>query len=215
MATPDFDLRPAGGAPGPRRTAPAAPPRPPMPPTPPTPGSPTAGARHVQRGRTVNKTKNGGGFNPSFNPGLSININKNTGGNTAGQTPGQGGPGPASSRGTSDTPGSAFMSNEDIRAFAEHVRKEGRQRATLRSMDAEQLEAVLRTIPDVNGSIGGARMRARRVSRHLKRIAKAEQLIAREATALYAAFEREYDSNARTVAKGRTAPPPRAAFNFR
>ncbi|MBM9509958.1 plasmid transfer protein TraA [Actinacidiphila acididurans] len=217
MAAPDYDLHPSG--PGPRRLAPAAPPRPTAPPTPPTPPaaagpSPTARARHERRGKTVNKTRNGGGFNPSFNPGVNITVVKQSGG-SGGNGAGQGGTtaGP-SGTGSSGTPGSAFMSNEDIRTFAEHVRRGARARATERAMDAEQLEEVLRHIPDLNGSIGGARMRARRVSKHLKRIAKAEQVIAKEAAAAYASFEREYDSNARTVSKGRTPPPPRAKFSF-
>lgn len=218
MAAPDYDLHPS--APGPRRLAPAAPPRPTAPPTPPTPPaaggpSPTARARHERRGKTVNKTRNGGGFNPSFNPGLNITVVKQTGG-SGGNGAGQSGTttaGPAGS-GASGTPGSSFMSNADIRTFCEHVRKNARTRTTERAMDAEQLQAVLQTIPDLNGSLGGSRARARRVSRHLKRIAKAEQLIAKEATALFAAFEREYESNARTVGRGRPAPAPRAKFTF-
>lgn len=238
---PDYDLRPDDG--GGRRphvdrtpTQPFIPARKSAPPTPPprqaaqapegdsTPrtrrvqgewlptGGPTRPQRREQRGKTVHKTRNGGGFNPSINPSLSINV-KSGGGNTAGQGPGPAGSGSESARG--GTPGAGFMSNEDIHAFSEHIRREGRKRATERSMDAEQLEVVLRTIPDTNGSIGGARMRARRVSRHLKRIAKAEQLIAKEGAAMYAAFEREYEADLRTVGRGRTAPPPRAKFDWR
>lgn len=167
-------------------------------------------ARHEQRARTVNKTKNGGGFNPSFNVTPSVNVTKvvNPGVGPAGSTAGPTG-------GGSGTPGSGFMSNEDIHKFSEYIRKEGRKRAGERAMDAEQLEQVLRHIPDSTGSLVGARMRARRVSRHLKRIAKAEQLIAKEGTALYAAFEREYEAELRKVGRGRAAQPRPSGFAWR
>lgn len=175
-------------------------------------GGGNARARHEQRGRTVNKTRNGGGFNPSFNINPSVNISKggpvNPGVGPAGSTA-------APSNGGSGVPGAGFMSNEDIHKFAEHIRKEGRKRAGERAMDAEQLEQVLRHIPDVNGSLVGARMRARRVSRHLKRIAKAEQLIAKEGAALYAAFQREYDAELNKIGKGRAHQARPAQFGWR
>lgn len=220
----DFDLRPGSGG--------SVPPRPAQPPrVGPQQGGRTGGektprsalgvsdpgitypskerARREQRVKTVHKTRNGGGFNPSVNPSISINVNKGGAGNGAGQ-----GPGPAVNGGTS-TPGSSFMSNEDIHKFSEHIRKEARKRAGERAMDAEQLEQVLRHIPDSAGSMAGARLRARRVSRHLKRIAKAEQLIAKEATAAYSSFEKEYEAELRKVGRGRTQQQPRTAFGWR
>ncbi|HEY5835008.1 plasmid transfer protein TraA [Streptomyces sp.] len=208
-AEPDFDLRPGGAArPGPVPPRPAQPPR-----TAPGPQPGSAQQRHQQRGKTINKTRNLGGINPSINPSLSINITKG-GGNGAGQGTGPAGAG-AGGAGNAGTPGSGFMSNEDIHKFSEHIRKEGRKRAGERAMDAEQLEQVLRHIPDSTGSMAGARMRARRVSRHLKRIAKAEQLIAKEAAALYAQFEREYEAELRKVGRGRAQQPSRTAFGWR
>lgn len=164
-----------------------------------------ARARQQQRGRTINKTKIGGGFiNPSVNVTKVVNPGVGPAGSTA--TPSNGGSG---------VPGAGFMSNEDIHKFAEYIRKEGRKRAGERAMDAEQLEQVLRHIPDVNGSLVGARMRARRVSRHLKRIAKAEQLIAKEGAALYAAFQREYDAELNKIGKGRAHQTRPAQFGWR
>lgn len=227
-ANHDFDMAP-------KETRMTTPPKPPTPPRPRTrpfptgvvpdmaapikppskgPQPSTARARHEKRGRnanrTVNKTRNGGGFNPALNVTPSINITKvvNPGPGAAGSTAGPG-------AGAGTTPGSGFMSNEDIHKFAEYIRKEGRKRAGERAMDAEQLEQVLRHIPDTNGSLVGARIRARRVSRHLKRIAKGEQLIAKEATALYAAFEREYEAELRKVGRGRAAQPRPSGFAWR
>lgn len=111
-------------------------------------------------------------------------------------------------------PGSNFNSNEDIRAFANAIRQQARDRAGLRAMDAEALDTILRMIPDTTGSMAGARMRARRVSRWLKKIAAAEKLIAKSSVALYASFQREYESELSKVGKGRAQPTPRAPFTW-
>lgn len=195
MSTP-FDLprptRTANSAAGPRqpRTAPRTV-------TPP-----------VQMNKTkpdVNKTKF---FN--LNPAVNLTI---VGTNNAGQGAATAGPAAGAAGGSNTgTPGAGFMSNEDIHAFCEHVRKEARNRAVERTMDAEQLEAMLRHIPMPDGVMGGARFRAARVSRHLKVIARAEQLIAKKAAALYAQFQREYESELNRIGKAR--PKPAAKFTF-
>ncbi|MGW0015393.1 plasmid transfer protein TraA [Streptomyces tendae] len=161
--------------------------------------------------KNINKTRHTGGFN--LNPSLTINAPSGRGNN--GSTIGQQ-PTPAGTPQHKGTPGADFMSNEDVRAFCEHVRKESRNRATERAMDADHLEAVLRTIPDQAGSLSGSRARARRVSRWAKKIAAAEKQIQKYAAALYGTFEREYESNLRTVGKGRMqAPRTRQPFNWR
>lgn len=172
-----------------------------IPQTPPPPRQAPANGRPA--GRTVNRT--GGGFNPSANLTYSKTTVVNGGGNgqQAGGAGGHGG----------KVPGADFMSNEEIRAFCEHLRKDARNRATERAMDADHLEAVLRTIPDLTGSLGGSRARARRVSRWLKKIAAAEKNIQKYAASVYATFEREYDSELRKIGKGRTKQP-RTAQNF-
>lgn len=154
--------------------------------------------------RQTNKTRNGGGFNLHFN----VTDKGHPTGNTAGQkdTSGQGGKG---------TPGADFMSNEDIRAFSEHLRKESRNRAVERSMDAAQLEARLRNIPAADGRMHGSRARARRVTRYLKLIAAGEKAIAKWSTALYSAFEREFEAELIKIGKGRAAPNTSQKFNWR
>lgn len=158
--------------------------------------------REAQRNKTT-KTKVGGGFNPSLNPTISVNISK--GGTQEAAAP------QAAGRGNG-TPGGDFMSNDDIRAWCEHVRKAARNRAVERAMDAEQLEAVLKRIPTSDGSRAGSMMRARRVSRHLKRIARAEQVVAKAAAAAYAQFEAEFEADLRKVGKARPAQAARFTF---
>ncbi|MGW3594989.1 plasmid transfer protein TraA [Streptomyces sp. NPDC005167] len=176
-----------------------------------TPPKPTARPTNGRAAgpQTVNKSRTGGGFNPS----VSLGFTKVTqqGGGTVGQ---QAGPGGAAAGG-GKIPGSDFMSNEDIRAFCEHLRKESRNRATERAMDGDHLEAVLRAIPDLGGSLGGSRARARRVTRWLKKIAAAEKAIQKYSASLYATFEREYDSELRKIGKGRQQVKPAARFGWR
>ncbi|MBQ1163578.1 sporulation protein SsgA, partial [Streptomyces sp. A73] len=77
------------------------------------------------------------------------------------------------------------------------------------------LEGRLRNIPDTSGSMGGARARARRVTRHLRRVAQAEKLIAKSSSALYSAFEREYESELMKIGTGRSQQKPTPRFNWR
>ncbi|MCZ1013972.1 plasmid transfer protein TraA [Streptomyces noursei] len=179
-----------------------------MPPRPTAP--PTVGAKNL----TKNVTRNGGGFNPSINPSLTLNIPSPKGGGGAGSTSAQGVATTGGSRGGS-VPGADFMSNDDIRAFCEHLRKDARNRATERAMDADHLEAVLRTIPDATGNRSGSRARARRVSRWLKKIAAGEKNIQKYAAMVYGTFEREFEAELRTISKGRPKQNQRQPFNWR
>ncbi|MFE0104493.1 plasmid transfer protein TraA [Streptomyces sp. NPDC059009] len=111
--------------------------------------------------------------------------------------------------GGKQTPGSGFTSDEDIRAYCESLRKGARPRAVERSLDAEVLESSLRNIPDTQGRMSGSRARARRVTRHLKRIAAAEKLIAKQASALWATFTREYEAELAQISSGRRHGDPR------
>jgi len=163
-----------------------------------TPTPPSAGTKNI------NKTKTGGGFTPTLN--ISVQQQRGHAAPAHGAGPAGGGQG---------SPGGDFASNEDIRAFSEYLRKQARNAAVERSMDAAQLEARLRHIPDSRGSMSGARARARRVTRYLKLIAAAEKAIAKWATALYSAFEREYEAELIKIGKGRTQTTTRQPFNFR
>ena len=157
--------------------------------------------------RYTNKTKVAGGFNPS------LNLTVKSGGPVAGTIGQQAG---GASGGTGGkVPGSDFMSNEDIRAFCEYHRKQSRNGATELAMDADHLESVLRTILDPNGTLGGSRARARRVTRWLKKAAAAEKAKQKYFASLYGTFEREFESNLRTVGKARAQQSPVRSFGWR
>ncbi|MFF1650153.1 plasmid transfer protein TraA [Streptomyces sp. NPDC058240] len=163
----------------------------------------TRGAAH----RTTHKTRVGGGFNPSLN--LTVNE-KVAMPHSVGQpgTPG------AQQVGGGKVPGSDFMSNEDIRAYCEHYRKRARNLATEMAMDADHLEAVLRTIPDPAGALGGSRARARRVTRWLKKASAAQKAQQKYFASLYGTFEREFESNLRSI-KARQQQKPARTFGWR
>ncbi|KEF19939.1 hypothetical protein DF18_13975 [Streptomyces rimosus] len=110
-------------------------------------------------------------------------------------------------------PGSGFTSDEDVRALSEAIRKDARPRAVERALDAETLEAVLRTIPDTTGSMSGSRARARRVARPLRRIAAAEKLISKEGAKLWATFTREFEAELAQISSGRRRGEPRYRHN--
>lgn len=131
-------------------------------------------------------------------PALSFSFNKTV----VNGGPGYGGVGKA-------LPGSGFQSDEDIRAFSEALRKQARPRAVERALDAEVLYSQLRQIPDIHGSLHGSRARARRVTKHLKRIASAERLISKQAAALYASFTREFETELKAqISRGRSRGGP-------
>jgi hypothetical protein len=178
--------------------------------TPPKPTNrPTNGA--AAGPQTVNKSRTGGGFN--LNPSVSVGFTKVTQqGGTVGQQAGRGGAGSGTG---GKVPGSDFMSNEDIRAFCEHHRKQSRNGATELAMDADHLESILRTIRDPNGTLGGSRARARRVTRWLKKAAAAEKAKQKYFASLYGTFEREYESNLRKIGKARHQGQPARNFGWR
>ena len=154
---------------------------------------------------TNSKSRTGGGFNPS----LGVSVNKTV-------VQGAAGAGSGTAGGTGGkVPGSDFMSNEDIRAFCEYHRKQSRNGATELAMDADHLESILRTIRDPNGTLGGSRARARRVTRWLKKAAAAEKAKQKYFASLYGTFEREFESDLRTIGKARAQQNPTRSFGWR
>ncbi|MFI5769633.1 plasmid transfer protein TraA [Streptomyces sp. NPDC051658] len=150
-----------------------------------------------------------GGVASGFVPPINITFN-----GRGASVPAQGGGGGTVGQSGGKVPGSDFMSNEEIRAYCEHYRKKARNLATEMAMDADHLEAVLRTIPDPAGTLGGSRARARRVTRWLKKAAAAQKAQQKYFASLYGTFEREYESNLRTI-KARQEQKPVRNFGWR
>jgi len=82
-------------------------------------------------------------------------------------------------------------------------------------MDADHLESILRTVRDPNGTLGGSRARARRVTRWLKKAAAADKAKQKYFASLYATFEREFESDLRKIGKARGQQRPARPFGWR
>ncbi|WP_431776999.1 plasmid transfer protein TraA [Streptomyces cucumeris] len=192
----------------------SVPPRPTTPPRVPGPG-PARAPRPADRTPKFNIEKLN--LVPDISgivPPLTFNYSRTTVVNGGGRG------GSAKAKGLTGAPGGDFLNNEDIRAYCEWSRKQARDRSVATAMDVDMLEARLKSIPDVTGSMSGARARAKRVVRWGRRIAQAEKLIAKWYAALYGAFEREYEAELVKIGRGRRGPyqhgkPQPAPFGWR
>ncbi|GAA2870523.1 hypothetical protein GCM10010517_30750 [Streptosporangium fragile] len=106
-----------------------------------------------------------------------------------------------------------FFTNADIRNYCEKARGEFLRLSFEIAMAAEVLQAVLKEVPDPEGRPFGARARARRVARHLKRTATDARDAAKNAARTYAAFQREYDPELSATTRTRPARA-RRRFDF-
>jgi hypothetical protein len=140
------------------------------------------------------KNNNFTGFAPKF--GLNVNVSSNGGGRGGRQ-------GGASTRGGRQSGGGGsthfvlgepdFNTTEDVRNYCNHVRALMIQAAIELAMASKILEARLsqaQTLPGDNPIQG--RMRARSVSRKLKKAADGATAAAKSAVGAYGAFTREY-----------------------
>jgi len=81
------------------------------------------------------------------------------------------------------------------------------------AMGAEILKAVLATVPDPEGRMGGSKVRAFKVARKLQRAADELRNAAKLAAATYAAFAQEYEGELNAHrARTRRAPQPRMTW---
>lgn len=83
------------------------------------------------------------------------------------------GPGGIGSRQRSHSPlaDPEFFTNADIRNYCDTARQGFLQLSFELSMAAEVLQAVLKEVPDPDGRAFGSQMRARRVAKHLRKVA--------------------------------------------
>ena len=108
----------------------------------------------------------------------------------------------------------SYWLDADIRNYCEKARGEFLRLSFELAMAAEVLQAVLKEVPDPDGRPFGARARARRVARHLKRTATDARDAAKNAARTYAAFQREFDPELSATARTRPASRARRRFDF-
>ncbi|MFE7466407.1 plasmid transfer protein TraA [Streptomyces sp. NPDC057499] len=121
-----------------------------------------------------------GGFVPPIN--VTVNNNKTRG-------TGTGGPRHVDSL----LPAPEFSSPAQIRNYCNSLRAAAVMLSFEVAMGAEILKAVLSTVPDPDGRMGAAKIRAFKVSRKLQRAADELRNAAKLAAACHAAFQQEYE----------------------
>ncbi|SCF79642.1 plasmid transfer protein TraA [Streptomyces sp. Ncost-T10-10d] len=120
----------------------------------------------------------GGSFVPPIN--VTVNNNKNV-------------PGPRAAQSQSLLPAPEFSSPAQIRNYCNSLRAAAVMLSFEVAMGAEILKAVLGTVPDPEGRMGGAKIRAFKVSRKMQRAADELRNAAKLAAACYAQFQQEYE----------------------
>ncbi|WP_330313272.1 sporulation protein SsgA [Streptomyces sp. NBC_00523] len=120
-----------------------------------------------------------GGFVPPIN--VTVNNNKSA------SVPG------ARRHAESLLPPPEFATPAQIRNYCNSLRAAAVMLSFEVAMGAEILKAVLATVPDPNGRMGGAKIRAFKVSRKMQRAAEELRNAAKMAAACYAQFQQEYE----------------------
>lgn len=115
-------------------------------------------------------------------PPINLTINNN-------KVPKQGGT--KSAQGLLPAP--EFSSPAQIRDYCNSLRAAAVMLSFEVAMGAEILKAVLSTVPDPDGRMGGAKIRAFKVSRKMQRAADELRNAAKLAAACYAQFQQEYE----------------------
>ncbi|MER5556740.1 plasmid transfer protein TraA [Streptomyces sp. NPDC002793] len=90
-------------------------------------------------------------------------------------------------------PAPEFSSPAQIRDYCNTLRASAVMLSFEVAMAAEILKAVLSTVPDPEGRMGGAKIRAFKVSRKMQRAADELRNAAKLAAATYALFAQEYE----------------------
>lgn len=110
-------------------------------------------------------------------------------------------------------PAPEFTSPAQIRDYCNTLRAAAVSLSFEVAMGAEILKAVLATVPDPDGRIGGSKIRAFKVARKLQRSADELRNAAKLAAATYAAFAQEYEGELNAHrARGQRPQQPRMTW---
>lgn len=139
-----------------------------------------------------------GGMASGFVPPINVTVNNNKKGSSLlGRT----------IHADSLLPAPEFTSPAQIRNYCNTLRAAAVTLSFEVAMGAEILKAVLATVPDPDGRIGGSKIRAFKVARKLQRSADELRNAAKLAAATYAAFAQEYEGELNAHrAKGQRRP---------
>lgn len=145
-----------------------------------------------------------GGMASGFVPPINVTVNNSRKGATV--------PG-ARVHAESLLPAPEFSSPAQIRNYCNTLRAAAVSLSFEVAMAAEILKAVLATVPDPDGRIGGSKIRAFKVSRKLQRSADELRNAAKLAAATYAQFAQEYEGELNAHrARGQRPQQPRMTW---
>ncbi|MFD8964403.1 plasmid transfer protein TraA [Streptomyces sp. NPDC059568] len=131
-----------------------------------------------------------GGLAGGFVPPINVTVNNSRKGPTV----------PAARAHTESLlPAPEFSSPAQIRDYCNTLRASAVMLSFEVAMGAEILKAVLSTVPDPEGRMGGSKIRAFKVARKMQRAADELRNAAKLAAATYAAFQQEYEGEINAV----------------
>lgn len=142
-----------------------------------------------------------GGVAGGVIPNVTVNVNGKGGGRQGARAQSQ-----------SLLPAPEFTSPAAIREYCNTLRAAAVTLSFEVAMGAEILKAVLATVPDPEGRMGGAKIRAFKVSRKMQRAADELRNAAKLAAATYAQFQQEYEGELN--AHRHTARPARPRMTW-
>ncbi|MDX3383724.1 plasmid transfer protein TraA [Streptomyces niveiscabiei] len=148
-----------------------------------------------------------GAMGSSFVPPINVTVN-----NTKNPGDARGGGG---GRGHSDSllPAPEFGSPAQVRNYCNSLRAAGVMLSIEVAMAAEIIQGVLAAVPDPEGRAFGSRIRARKVSRKMRKSADALRDAAKNAASCYSIFQQEFEEEINRV-RHRARKPAQPVMNW-
>lgn len=145
-----------------------------------------------------------GAMGGSFVPPINVTVNNNRNRSQAGG---------GRSGGQSLLPAPEFTNPAQVRNYCNTLRAAGVTLSIEVAMAAEILESVLAAVPDPEGRAFGSRIRARKVSRKMRKAADELRGAAKNAAACYATFQQEFEEEINRV-RHRARRPTQPVMNW-
>ncbi|NNN36149.1 sporulation protein SsgA [Streptomyces sp. S3(2020)] len=145
-----------------------------------------------------------GAMGGSFVPPINVMVNNNRNWSQAGG---------GRSGNQSLLPAPEFTSPAQVRNYCNTLRAAGVTLSIEVAMAAEILDSVLAAVPDPEGRAFGSRIRARKVTRKLRKSADSLRDAAKNAAACYSAFQQEFEEEINRV-RHRARKPQQPVMNW-
>jgi hypothetical protein len=170
--------------------------------------TPTNGQNDNKGNKFANAGAAAGGFvgamGSSFVPPVNININRTQNVGTSGGR---------SNGANSLLPAPEFSSPAEVRNYCNTLRAAGVTLSIEVAMAAEILESVLAAVPDPEGRAFGSRLRARKVSRKMRKAADDLRDAAKNAAGCYSTFQQTFEEEINRV-RHRARKPQQPVMNW-